>query len=898
MRNFIFYIWWFTVGSCLSNKYLDSMKGIFLVIFLFGFHLLSQAQKKAPGYKEYFMEGSYLLLEDEPDGALTNFRKAYEFDSTSSNINYMMGIACLLSSKHKTEAEYYLQKSVSTISGKYKADDYKEKSAPPLSHFYYGKALHFNYKFDEAMKQFEAFKPSVNPKDLEYVKMLAREELATSTASNLTNFPLNVQIRNLGEQINTQYPEYSPVFSADERTMIFTTRRPGLSEFTTSDGGYYEDIVVSYKDDAGHWTKPVPLGINTLGHEASINLTADGQTLIVYKNEPGGDNPLGNGNLYYTEFDGKDWATLKEFGSDVNTIYMESHACLSADGNVLFFASERPGGYGGKDIYRCIKLPNGKWSKALNMGPRINSEYDEDGGFIHPDGLTFYYASNGPGSMGGYDILFATLNEDNKFSNVTNLGYPVNTTDDDIFYVVSPDGKRGYFASTKEGGYGDKDIYEIVLEEKREVFLALFKGQIVPAAGEALPDNIQIIVKDKESGEVVGIYRPKMQNGTFSTILPPGKEYNFSYQINEGEEFYNEDIYVGNEYAYQEYKREVNLEPVRITERVKVVQNTVKAFVQVLDDDLHKQPVYGVRVTLQEEDGAKQVFSTNDEGKTEYATLTVDKTYTVVADLNDQKSAPIILSTKGVKTAESLTQLVFLQKNVAPGPSKDFLLDLVVKHPKTRKGIANAQVSLIDANGERQALTTDEQGRLTNVNLIPGMKYKVMAFKDQFAAEEEVFTVPAKAGKLNRSILLAYNPISQNLATLKDSSGTRVVASEGFEFHYGYGKYAFDENLESFKNFVDELVVRLKEKGSLSIEVEGSASYVPMRSNGGNPQLALSRADGLKAFIIASLQKRGVSIAGLQFEIISGVNGPAYQGDYLINRKTYEKFQFAKARFK
>jgi hypothetical protein len=874
------------------------MKHTFYFILLFGLSSALFSQKKAPGYKEYFMEGSYLLLEDEPELALLNFKKAYAFDSTSSNINYMLGIACLLSSKHKAEAEYYLQKSVANISGKYKSDNSKEKSAPPLSHFYYGKALHFNYKFDQALKEYAAFKPSINPKDLEYVKMLAREELSATTAKNLTNFPLNVKITNLGDAINSEYPEYSPVFSADERTLIYTTRRPTLNGLQDREGNYYEDIVVSYKDDAGNWSKPVPLGINTMGHEACINLSADGQTLLVYKNEAGGSNPLGNGNIYYAEYNGKNWDTLKEFGSDVNSIYMESHACLSADGNLLFFSSERPGGFGGKDIYRCIKLPNGKWSKALNMGPRINSEYDEDGGFIHPDGQTFYFASNGPGTMGGYDVLYATLNEDNKFSNVTNIGYPVNTTDDDIFYVVSPDGKRGYFASTKEGGYGDKDIYEITLEEKREVFLALFKGQILPAEGETLPEDIQIVVKDKESGEVIGISRPKLENGTFSTILPPGKEYNLSYQVNNGEEFYNEDIYVSNEYAYQEYKRAVNLEPVKIKGRVTVVQNTVKVTTQVLDDDLHKQPVRAARVVMVDSTGTKQVFTTNDEGKTEYNTLTVDKTYSITADVNDQKSETKKLSTAGVKVAESLTQVVYMKENVAPEPSKQHVLDLLVKHPKTRKGIKNANVTLTDPYGSKQEFQTDEKGRLTNVYLIPGMKYKVLAYKDNIANEEEVFTAPTRVGKFNKNIYLAYSPPSVNLATQRDSSGKRVVLNEQFEYHYGYGQYAIDVNSDAFKSFVDEIEGRLKEKGRVTIEIVGSASKVPMRANGGNPQLAANRANGLQDLLQAELAKRSTTASGLSFEIRSVVSGPEYQGDYLVNRKTYEKFQYAKAKIK
>lgn len=872
------------------------IKKIVVLVIALCAGLSAHAQKKGkvPGYKEYFMEGSYLLLEDEPDLALKNFEKAYAIDSTSSNINYMMGICCLLSVDRKADAEYYLQKSVSTISGTYKSDSYKEKSAPPLSHFYYGKALHFNYKFDEAMKQYAAFRPSVNPKDLEYVKMLAHEELKTTTAKNITNFPIEVKIRNLGDSINTVYPEYSPVLSGDERTLIFTTRRPELSNVKDEDGKAFEDIVVSYKDDNGNWSKPVPLGINTIGHEACLNLSPDGQTLLVYKNEAGGSNPLGNGNIYYAQYDGKGWNTLQEFGSDVNTIYLETHACLSADGNLLFFASDRPGGYGGKDIYRCVKLPNGKWSKALNMGPRINSEYDEDGGFMHPDGITFYYASNGPGTMGGYDVFYATLNEDNRFDNPTNIGYPVNTTDDDIFYVVSPDAKRAYFASANQGGKGDKDIYELTLEEKREVFLALFKGQILPAEGQSMPENLVVVVKDKETGETIGLYRPKLQNGTFSAILPPGHTFNFSYQTEEGAEFYNEDIYVSNEYAYQEYKRGVELEPVRIGSKVKVIQNTVELNVQVLNNVLDKKPVANARVILQEVGDNKRVFTTNDEGKTEYALVTIDKNYEITADIDEKKSEKKMVSTKDVKVAEKITEVVYLEKVPLPTPSAAHPLELVVKHPKTKKPIAKTNITLTDETGKKEEYVTDENGKLRNVPLIPGFTYKLLAYKDSFASEEEVVTVPSKAGKVSKTVLLAYNPITINHATERDSSGKRIVLSDKFAFFYKYGQYTIDVKGDAFREFMDELVARQKEKGSVTLNILGSASQVPMRKDGGNPALAQRRAEGLQALLLEELAKRGVEASKVKMNLSSEVGGPAYAGDYLANRKTYEKYQFAK----
>jgi hypothetical protein len=531
------------------------------------------------------------------------------------------------------------------------------------------------------------------------------------------------------------------------------------------------------------------------------------------------------------------------------------------------------------------------------MGPSINTEYDEDGGFIHPDGLTFYYASNGPSSMGGYDILYATLNEDNKFGNPTNIGYPINTTGDDIFYVVSPDAKRSYFASVKEGGRGEKDIYEITVEEKREIYLALFKGQILPAAGESLPDNIVIQVRDKETGELIGTHRPRSQNGTFTTILPPGREFTFSYQMNDGEEFYSESIYVTNEYAYQEYKREVNLEPVKIKGRLRVAENSVTVNVQVLDNLLSKKPVPDARVILMDETGGRQVFTSNEKGLTDQVLVMVNKDFRLYAGRDEKKSDTLRFSTRDIKVAEKVTRVIYLENLKAPVASEEHLLDLLVKHSKTRKGIHVASIQLTDENGIKREFQTDDSGKITGIPLVAGARYKILVYKDNFAAEEEVVTAPKKPGRISKIIRLNYHPPQQNLAAERDSSGRRFIATEMFEFHYVYGQTLIDENAEALKEYVDELVARLQERGSVKVLINGSASWVPMRAAGGNPALAQRRAEGLKQLISEALNKRGVNTEGLQFVLKAGVNGPGYKGDYLINRKTYEKYQYVRAQF-
>ncbi len=860
-----------------------------LLVLLFTLCILkNNAQIKSGGtYKDYFQEGSYLLLEDNYLTAQDNFEAAYQLDSSSANINFLLGQCYLHSFNLKSKAEYHLAKAVKNINKTYKNDNYQEKGAPPLAHYFYGEALHINYKFDEAIKEYDEFGKLVGAKDKEWKKLIDRAKETSTFAKELVNAPINIQITSLGDSINSQYPDYSPVLSSDERMLIYTTRRPNTTGGIKDAFGYYnEDVVVSYKDEMGRWGSPqsISSNINTSNMEASINLTPDGQTLIVYRD--GGEGM--NGNIYYSTYDGKDWSTLKEFGSDVNTKYWESHACLNADQTILFFVSDRPGGFGGRDIYRCVKLPNGKWSKALNMGPVINTEYDEDGAFIHPDGVTFFFASKGHKTMGGFDIMFATLNEDNKFSDVTNLRYPINTTDDDIFYTASPDGKRGYFSSAKDGGFGEKDIYMISIPEAKEKPLALFIGKIVPAEGEKLPEDLVVIVTDKQTGEIVGTYRPKLVNGTFSTILPPGREYNFSYQAPAGEEFYNEDVFVTNELSYNEIKREVVLEPVKLLGKIRAKQKAILLNTIVLDNSKTKKSVPSSKISVVEQGGDTQAFIANTNGRYDNISLKPDHKYTVFAEDNGKKSAVAEISTMGVKSGKVINQIIYINGKPEKAVSKDLVLDVVVKNSKTRKAVPNAAIVLTDADGTKYDATTNERGVVNGIELSPDTKYNLTATSDGNISENEtISTVGVKGSKhFKKTLYVGGNT---------DQVATKLPPTE-YEHFFKYDRNKVEDE-EAWTVFIDK-VIELSKVKKVTITISASASRVPTRAYKSNKQLAGVRGKKLQEKIKESVAAKGGDLKQLRFTKKSKVGGPRYKGDWDIGRKKYEPFQFVKAKAK
>lgn len=853
----------------------------FLILFasiLFAVNI-SKAQLLSGGYNDYFREGSFLLLEENYDQALKNFLEAYKIDSSSANINWNVGYCYINSSTKKGLAEKFLSKAIADIDKNYRPDDPTEKGAPPMAFFYYGRALHINYKFDDAAKQYEYYEQNF-AKDKQAKEDIARYKQQTAFAKELYASPINVIVENMGDSINSEYPDFSPVLSADERMLIYTTRRNNSTGGEKAlDGQYYEDIVVSYKDENGHWSMPVSISpyINTNGNDASINLTPDGQTLIVYQDIGKG------GDVYFSNWNGKDWSALQQFGSDVNTKHWETHACLTNDQSTLYFVSDRPGGFGGRDIYRCVKLPNGAWSKALNLGPTINTKYDEDGPYMHPDGITLIFASSGHKTMGGFDIFSSIIDENKKFTEPTNLGYPINTPDDDVFFVTSPDGKRGYFSSAKDGGKGEKDIYKMAINDAKEKPLALFKGSILPADGEPLPDDLEIIVTDKETGEIVGRYRPK-QNGTFTTILPPNKNYNFSYQ-SKGEEFYNEDLYVSDDVAYQEIKKEINLEPVALLGKVKVKEKGVILNVLVLNNPKSKQPVPNAKITLNQKGGDTQNFDADANGKKEGTKLALEKNYSVFAEANGKKSETNSFTTVGLKSAKSITQVLYLEGygDKATG----LLLNVLVVNNK-KKPLPNTKIVLKGSDGSMYEGTTDAKGRIKNIELMSEVNYDLVGENSGLTSEMQHFNTVNVGDKKAYNKTLVIDATGAVVSTGADvKCGDKITFKHFFE----YNANEVDEEGD-WNAFIAGVISKTKEC-TPTIKVLSSASQVPTRAFSGNRELAQIRADKMEEKIKAAITAKGGDISKVKFEKHAAVRGPQYASDYQ-NTKKYGPYQYVR----
>jgi hypothetical protein len=344
-------------------------------------------------------------------------------------------------------------------------------------------------------------------------------------AKNEMEQPHKAYIVNAGPTINTKYPEYVPLISADEGIMMFTSRRPGSTGGLTDVlGNYYEDIYVSRKVN-GSWSKPDNIGgpVNTEQHDACVSLSPDAQQMLIFRTS----RDLSSGDLYQTYWNGKNWGEPAILGPEVNSPYKELSACTNNDNSIIIFTSDRPGGFGGKDLYKVVKLPNGKWSMPQNLGNKINTKYDEDAPFISPNGQFLYFSSNGYNTMGGYDIFRADFYSDNTFGEPKNLGYPTNTVGDDIFFVISADAKHGYFSSLnqdkKDENYLSDDIYLVDMRyDENEICV---KKAVCKLAPDDKQTSIQVQVYDEATKQLAGTYKPNSRDGSFIFTVNPYDRY-------------------------------------------------------------------------------------------------------------------------------------------------------------------------------------------------------------------------------------------------------------------------------------------------------------------------------------------------------------------------------------
>ncbi len=485
----------------------------------------SKPKAISPKDKMKMADARHQFLERNYRGALNIYRELLRTYPNNPTLNYRTAECHFKLKRYDLAVDYF--QNVKNIT--------ENPKNLPLFYFDFGKALQRNGQLDEALEAFEKFKSTAKKKFLKQTDVDKYIEQIKYAQVQMQN-PINVKIIHLDKKINSRFPEYSPSITADGKTMIFTSRRSdtkGGGIDKESDFKFFEDVYISeWNEEEQDWEEAYPIEgkLNTEGHDAALSISKDGNIIFLYRN----DGSLYIGDIFYSKRskDGKKWSTPRYIEKPVNTSYFESSASLSADGKYLYFVSERPdkklGAMGHGDIYVAEKISRNTWGNVKNLGPNINTPGDEISVFIHPDGKTLFFSSDGHKTMGGYDIFMSKKLEDGTWSKPVNLGYPINTIGDDMHFILSTDNKTAYYDTEREDSYGERDIYKIdvsnysILTAGKDYSLAILKGSIIGNSAEDV--EAKIVIKDKETGKVINTVETN-EYGFYFITLPAGKTY-------------------------------------------------------------------------------------------------------------------------------------------------------------------------------------------------------------------------------------------------------------------------------------------------------------------------------------------------------------------------------------
>ena len=438
------------------------MKRVYYIVLLISIALTNNlyAKKGEKKLKKDLKKAREMVVSNEFLDAIDFLNPLWNEYSENGEVNYLLGVANFYLGR-MTDAVSYLRPAYETKS------QYLQKEDTLLVIWYYAKALlHIGNPtqakelFNEYTQKLAAMKKQ--PKGIPTMEMGSLHIQYCKNSEKYIKQPKYVIIKNAGKGVNSLFPDYAPVLNKDATKLYFTSRRKNKSDKLALDGFYYEDVYVSERNgDQDNWGEAKPVDeVNSPTHESAVFISYDEKRLYIYRNVKNN-----HGDLYVSEFKNGKWHSPKQLPEPINTKkYFEPSACESPDGKYLFFVSDRPGGYGGLDIYMSEKKADGSWGEPVNLGPTINTPYNEDAPLLLGDGKTFFFASDGPKSMGGFDVFKCEWKGGTEFTKPENLGYPINTPGDDIYMMLTQDKRFVYVASERPESYGEKDIFIIDLE--------------------------------------------------------------------------------------------------------------------------------------------------------------------------------------------------------------------------------------------------------------------------------------------------------------------------------------------------------------------------------------------------------------------------------------------------
>lgn len=615
------------------NKILNIKILFIFIMFLITNNIYTQ---DVPQNKKKLQKIAYEYFNNEEfSKALPLLLKLDTLSPENFEIKYYIGACYLNTLYEKTKGIPYLEYAIE-----------KGGNLLPNVVFYdLGTLYHLNYQFDDAIKSFNRF-IEISAKTEPHFKSSERMLTTCNNAKEIYSKPILTEIYNIGKPVNTDNSETTPFISADEEMIYFT--RSFSKTYGQLDVEFLKKIYCSVLQNK-KWQEPFEISINNLPEGKQISLAGaspDGEFLYLSV----GDDV--SADIYSCRIVNGKCSDFNKLPEIINSPSWEGNVSTTPDGHELYFSSNRPGGFGGKDLYKVTKDESGNWSNLQNLGPSINTEYDEDAPFIHPDNKTLYFSSNGHNTMGGFDIFFSSKTDlNNNWTKPANIGYPINTTSDDIGFVISADGNTAYLSSAHDNIFGKHDIYKVILH--KTIPLTLIKGTIM--GGEPpKPVKAKIKVIDHKTKERLRyIYNPNPKTGKYLMIFPPNKNYDM---IIEAEGYYPQliNIFVPNQTYFYELFQEIFLKQIKVAENDSVIGQEIT--ITNTFYDIYKTPS---SINLSGENDTVQIHKFDDLLKAvENIINTTDSIGFKQLDILSEKNYNINSNNKKTKEYDNLLNLI------------------------------------------------------------------------------------------------------------------------------------------------------------------------------------------------------------------------------------------------
>ena len=424
------------------------MRQRLLTILIFLVVSVSSFAQKNSYYKRVFVDAEYFLLYEEYRDALPLYLELHKAYPTNNNYIYRIALCYLNISNQKDKSLKYFDIAIKNTTKSYQEGFFTEKLAPIEAFLYYGKALRIHHQFDKADSLLNFYKHQLEA-DNANTKEVDKELESIKLARELIDNPKNHIIEPVGRNVNTRNTEIYPVSDSTGRTLVYTSEQK-----------FYNAILISHRD-SNYWKNPTNLNTQLLadGTIRTVGMSPGGNVLILARN----DNDIYN--LYFSHYDKdkKQFAPITKFPKEINSKSGENYGSLTPNADTLFFSSNRPGGYGGYDLYISIKNAEGGWSMPVNLGSKINTPADEIAPFVTKNGRKLFFSSNGHRTMGGFDLFYANKGNDG-WQEPINFGYPLNSCDDDTYLFPIDNGDEGFFHREMEKSQGSSDLYHVIIE--------------------------------------------------------------------------------------------------------------------------------------------------------------------------------------------------------------------------------------------------------------------------------------------------------------------------------------------------------------------------------------------------------------------------------------------------